>query len=267
MNNLTLGNADFSYYETLGGGQGACPDADGPSAVHVAMSNTLNTPIEALEREFPLRVVEYALRAGLGRRRGPPGRRRPGARDPGPHRDDLLADRRAPAPPPARRERAAAHGAAGRDTLDGRPIPGKSTALSAPGSGCASKPQVEEDSEMPEQQTERIGFLGLGIMGSRMAANLVRAGFQTAVWTHTPRQGRELGPRESAAAHATPAQVAASRATSSSAWSWTASRCPRSCSARTAWSRRPAPGAVRGHVDDRAAGHPCASGPSWPSAA
>ena len=57
MNNLTLGTEDFTYYETLGGGQGACPDADGPSGVHVAMSNTLNTPVEALELEFPLRVV------------------------------------------------------------------------------------------------------------------------------------------------------------------------------------------------------------------
>src|SRR5204863_3328764 len=66
MNNLTLGNDDFTYYETLGGGQGACPDADGPSAVHVAMSNTLNTPIEALEREFPVRAVEYAIRPGSG---------------------------------------------------------------------------------------------------------------------------------------------------------------------------------------------------------
>jgi len=66
MNNLTLGNDRFTYYETLGGGQGACPDADGPSAVHVAMSNTLNTPIEALELEFPLRAVEYALRRGSG---------------------------------------------------------------------------------------------------------------------------------------------------------------------------------------------------------
>jgi N-methylhydantoinase B len=66
MNNLTLGNDDFTYYETIGGGQGACPDADGPSAVHVAMSNTLNTPIEALELEFPLRAVEYALRRGSG---------------------------------------------------------------------------------------------------------------------------------------------------------------------------------------------------------
>ena len=66
MNNLTLGNDDFTYYETLGGGQGACEDADGPSAVHVAMSNTLNTPVEALELEFPLRVVTYAIRRGSG---------------------------------------------------------------------------------------------------------------------------------------------------------------------------------------------------------
>jgi N-methylhydantoinase B len=66
MNNLTLGNDDFTYYETLGGGQGACPDADGPSGVHVAMSNTLNTPVEALERSFPLRVVRYELRPGTG---------------------------------------------------------------------------------------------------------------------------------------------------------------------------------------------------------
>ena len=66
MNNVTLGNDDFTYYETIGGGQGACHDADGPSAVHVAMSNTLNTPVEALELEFPLRAVEYALRRDSG---------------------------------------------------------------------------------------------------------------------------------------------------------------------------------------------------------
>src|SRR5439155_20262821 len=66
MNNLTLGGEDFTYYETLGGGQGACPDADGPSAVHVAMSNTLNTPLEALELEFPLRAIEYSVRRGSG---------------------------------------------------------------------------------------------------------------------------------------------------------------------------------------------------------
>ena len=73
MNNVTLGTEDWTYYETLGGGQGACPDADGPSGVHVAMSNTLNTPVEALELEFPLRVVEYAVRrdsGGAGAHRG-----------------------------------------------------------------------------------------------------------------------------------------------------------------------------------------------------
>jgi N-methylhydantoinase B len=66
MNNVTLGNESFTYYETLGGGQGACPNSDGPSAVHVAMSNTLNTPVEAIELEFPMRVTEYGLRRGSG---------------------------------------------------------------------------------------------------------------------------------------------------------------------------------------------------------
>jgi N-methylhydantoinase B len=66
MNNMTLGNDEITYYETVAGGQGACPDADGPSGVHVAMSNTLNTPVEALELEFPMRVTEYAIRRGSG---------------------------------------------------------------------------------------------------------------------------------------------------------------------------------------------------------
>ena len=73
MNNLTFGNARFTYYETIAGGQGACPDADGPSAVHVAMSNTLNTPVEALELAYPLRVERYALRARLRRGRAASG--------------------------------------------------------------------------------------------------------------------------------------------------------------------------------------------------
>ncbi|UTI66961.1 hydantoinase B/oxoprolinase family protein [Paraconexibacter antarcticus] len=66
MNSLTLGDDTFTYYETVGGGQGASATADGPSGVHVAMSNTRNTPVEALELEFPLRVTEYALRGGSG---------------------------------------------------------------------------------------------------------------------------------------------------------------------------------------------------------
>src|SRR5207247_9229646 len=66
MNNVTLGNNGFTYYETIGGGQGACPNADGPSGVHGAMSNTLSTPVEALELQYPLRVERYALRTGSG---------------------------------------------------------------------------------------------------------------------------------------------------------------------------------------------------------
>jgi N-methylhydantoinase B len=66
MNNLALGNDRFTYYETVGGGQGACPDADGPSGVHVAMSNTLATPAEAIELEYPLRVERWELRLGSG---------------------------------------------------------------------------------------------------------------------------------------------------------------------------------------------------------
>ncbi len=104
MNNLTLGNDDFSYYETLGGGQGACADADGPSAVHVAMSNTLNTPVEALELEFPLRVTQYAVRRGSGRRRRLPRRRWRHPRGPGVDRHVVLTHHRASPPRATRRQ-------------------------------------------------------------------------------------------------------------------------------------------------------------------
>ena len=71
MNNVTFGGsteqgAGWTYYETIGGGQGASRGADGPSGVHVGMSNTRNTPIEVLEMEHPLRVRTYALRRGSG---------------------------------------------------------------------------------------------------------------------------------------------------------------------------------------------------------
>src|SRR5436309_5070394 len=66
MNNVTFGNSRFTYYETISGGQGACPDGDAPSAVHVAMSNTLNTPVEALELSYPIRVERYGLRSDSG---------------------------------------------------------------------------------------------------------------------------------------------------------------------------------------------------------
>ena len=66
MNNLTLGTSAWTYYETIGGGQGASPGANGPSGVHVGMSNTRNTPIEVLELEHPVRVRIYALRQESG---------------------------------------------------------------------------------------------------------------------------------------------------------------------------------------------------------
>ncbi|HVA19055.1 MAG TPA: hydantoinase B/oxoprolinase family protein [Solirubrobacteraceae bacterium] len=126
MNNLTLGNEDFSYYETLGGGQGACADRDGPSGVHVAMSNTLNTPIEALEREFPLRVTEYALRRGSGgegHMRGGDGVIRE-LEALTPMSFSLIAERRRY---PPRGAAGGKDGAPGRDLLDGRVLPGKLT--------------------------------------------------------------------------------------------------------------------------------------------
>ncbi|MFC6904634.1 hydantoinase B/oxoprolinase family protein [Halalkalicoccus tibetensis] len=70
MNNLTVGgrNGEFAYYETIGGGFGARADKDGMDGVQVGMTNTLNTPIESLETEYPMRVEEYSLREGSGGR-------------------------------------------------------------------------------------------------------------------------------------------------------------------------------------------------------
>ncbi|XXJ19222.1 hydantoinase B/oxoprolinase family protein [Desulfovibrio caledoniensis] len=72
MNNLTVGGRSakgpFAYYETLAGGMGAGPNHDGESAVHSHMTNTLNTPVEALEYAYPFRVREYAILRGTGGR-------------------------------------------------------------------------------------------------------------------------------------------------------------------------------------------------------
>jgi N-methylhydantoinase B/oxoprolinase/acetone carboxylase alpha subunit len=67
MNNLLIGGDGWVYYETVGGGQGGRPNgAAGQSGIHTAMTNTQNTPVEALERSFPLRVRRYHLRRGSG---------------------------------------------------------------------------------------------------------------------------------------------------------------------------------------------------------
>ncbi len=66
MNNVIIGGAGWTYYETIGGGQGASEDGPGPSGVHTGMTNTLNTPIEAFEMEYPMRVERYELLYGSG---------------------------------------------------------------------------------------------------------------------------------------------------------------------------------------------------------
>jgi N-methylhydantoinase B/oxoprolinase/acetone carboxylase alpha subunit len=66
MNNVLVGGAAWVYYETIGGGQGGRPGRAGMSGVHTAMTNTRDTPVEALERALPVRVRRYALRQGSG---------------------------------------------------------------------------------------------------------------------------------------------------------------------------------------------------------
>ena len=132
MNNVVLGNERFTYYETIAGGQGACPDADGPSGVHVAMSNTLSTPVEALELTYPLRVERYELRRGSGgegRFRGGDGVVRE-LRVLAPCRLSLLTQRRALAP---RGERGGADGLPGRNLLNGEELPAFATVDLEPG--------------------------------------------------------------------------------------------------------------------------------------
>jgi N-methylhydantoinase B len=132
MNNVTLGNDRFTYYETIGGGQGACPDADGPSGVHVTMSNTRSTPVEALELSYPLRVERYALRLGSGGAGARPG-------GDGVVRElraleacrlSVLSQRRRLAPAGVR---GGSSGAAGRSLLNGEELPASATVDLAPG--------------------------------------------------------------------------------------------------------------------------------------
>jgi N-methylhydantoinase B len=126
MNNLTVGNDRFTYYETVGGGQGACPDADGPSAIHVAMSNTLSTPAESLELAYPLRVERHELRlrsGGAGAHRGGDGVARE-LRLLEDCRLSLVSERRARAPQGAE---GGAPGARGRNLLNGDELPAKVT--------------------------------------------------------------------------------------------------------------------------------------------
>ena len=217
MNNLTLGSEEVVYYETIGGGQGACPDADGPSGVHVAMSNTLNTPVEALELEFPLRVTEYSLRRGSGgegRFRGGDGviRELEALES---LRYSLMTERRRHRPLGAAGGRP---GAAGANLLDGEPLPPKATGelqpgqrlrIETPGGGGHGRPTTDSDWRNDWIVSERVAFLGLGIMGSRMAANLARAGFVLTVWNRTPEKAERFCADHEAELATTPAEAAA----------------------------------------------------------
>ena len=71
MNNLSFGGGverqtPFAYYETIAGGMGASPRGDGYSATHTHMTNSWNTPIEAFEHQYPLRIESYRMRKGSG---------------------------------------------------------------------------------------------------------------------------------------------------------------------------------------------------------
>jgi N-methylhydantoinase B len=132
MNNITFGGPGWTFYETLGGGQGAGPRGPGPSAVHVGMSNTRNTPIESLEHAYPIRIDEYAVRhdsGGGGTHRGGDGivrRYRVLERC----TVTLLTERRRHAPQGAA---GGSSGLPGANQLNGRPIAAKCRLQLEPG--------------------------------------------------------------------------------------------------------------------------------------
>jgi N-methylhydantoinase B len=126
MNNLVIGGRGWTYYETVGGGQGAGSSGSGPSGVHVGMSNTLNTPIEAFELEYPMRVERYELRygsGGAGRHRGGDGIIR-SVRVLEPASMSLLTDRRRHSPLGGN---GGEPGRPGRNLLNGEELPPKVT--------------------------------------------------------------------------------------------------------------------------------------------
>lgn len=149
MNNLIIGGSGWTYYETIGGGQGASASGPGPSGVHVGMSNTLNTPVEAFELEYPMRVERYELRygsGGAGKHRGGDGVIR-SVKVLEPSRLSLLADRRRHSPGGAA---GGAAGEVGRNLLNGEELPPKASreletgdvvTIETPGGGGYESPE------------------------------------------------------------------------------------------------------------------------------
>ncbi|NLV15413.1 hydantoinase B/oxoprolinase family protein [Haloarcula argentinensis] len=156
MNNLIIGDrtGDFTYYETIGGGFGARPGKDGMDGVQVGMTNTLNTPVEAMETEYPLRVERYALRpssGGDGRYRGGLGLERTVTVETD-ATVSLLTERRRTAPAGID---GGEDGATGENLVDGEPVPAKTSvdveagstvSVRTPGGGGHGDP-AERDSE------------------------------------------------------------------------------------------------------------------------
>ncbi|EMA33356.1 hydantoinase B/oxoprolinase family protein [Halobiforma nitratireducens] len=155
MNNLTIGARDgsFTYYETIGGGFGARPDRDGMDGVQVGMTNTLNTPVESIETEYPLRIDRYALRpdsGGEGRYRGGLGLERTVTVE----QDatvSLLTERRRHAPAGVA---GGEDGATGENLLDGESVPAKTTVdveagttvtVRTPGGGGHGDPEKRDE--------------------------------------------------------------------------------------------------------------------------
>jgi N-methylhydantoinase B len=132
MNNIVFGGDGWTYYETLGGGQGASARGDGPSGVHVGMSNTRNTPIEAFELDHPMRIRTYALRSGsggAGKHRGGEGVVRE-YEALVPTDASVISERRRHAP---RGAHGGADGASGRNAVNGAPLGGRIVRALQPG--------------------------------------------------------------------------------------------------------------------------------------
>lgn len=171
MNNLAIGGTDprtgkpFTYYETVGGGMGGGPAGPGLSGVHTHMSNTLNTPVEALEHAYPFRVARYQIRrgsGGSGSHRGGDGLRRD-LQLLGPTQVTLLSERRRVGPSGLA---GGADGAPGENWLirDGRPqrLPAKTTFLArsgdtvsirSPGGGGWGAPDPDPSGDTPTSTT------------------------------------------------------------------------------------------------------------------
>ncbi|WP_049922078.1 hydantoinase B/oxoprolinase family protein [Halopiger djelfimassiliensis] len=163
MNNLTIGARDgsFTYYETIGGGFGARPDRDGMDGVQVGMTNTLNTPVESIETEYPLRVDRYALRpdsGGRGRYRGGLGLERTVTVETD-ATVSLLTERRRYGPAGVA---GGEDGAPGQNLIDGDPVPAKTTVdvdagttvtVRTPGGGGHGDPDERDPAALEADRT------------------------------------------------------------------------------------------------------------------